>query len=136
MNFFSVAFFVSVFFIGCNERHQSNFSENEQLFRDPDSSEFKYEGSSDQDIHLAYKIFQVEMGWGYDIYVNNKRKFHQPHIPAINDLKGFQTKEEAEKVAMLAIHKIKKGQFPPGVTVQELDSLNINYLNINHNEKN
>ena len=42
-------------------------------------------------------------------------------------LKGFRTKEEAEKVALLAIHKIKKASFPPAVTKQELDSLGISY---------
>ena len=126
MNFFSITFFVAVFFIGCNERHHSNFSEKEQLFREHDSSEYRHENPN-QDIHLAYKVFQLETGWGYDIYVNDKRKLYQPHIPAINDLKGFQTKEEAEKVALLAIHKIKKASFPPAVTKEELDSLGVNY---------
>ena len=126
MNFFSLSFFVSVFFIGCNERHQSNFLENEQLFRAYGSSEFRHE-NPDQDIHLDYKTFRLETGWGYDIYINNKRKLHQPHIPAISDLKGFRTEEEAEKVALLAIHKIKNALFPPVVTIKELDSLRINF---------
>ena len=125
MNFFSLCFFVSVFFIGCNERH-SNFPENEQLFRAPDSSEFRHE-NPDQNIHLGYKTFRLETGWGYDIYINDKRKLHQPHIPAINNLKGFRTEEEAEKVALLTIHKIKTAPFPPVVTIKELDSLGINF---------
>ena len=124
MNFFSLSFFVSVFFIGCNERHQLNFPENEQLFRVHGSSELRHE-NPDQNMNLDYKTFRLETGWGYDIYINDKRKLHQPHIPAINDLRGFRTEEEAEKVALLAIHKIKTASFPPVVTIQELDSLGI-----------
>ena len=127
MNFFSVIFFASIlgFFIGCKESSQ-DFPEKEQLFLTHDSSEFRHE-NPDQKIHLDYKTFRLERGWGYDIYINNKRKLHQPHIPAINDLKGFRTEEEAEKVALLTIQKIKKASFPPAVTKQELDSLSINF---------
>ena len=118
--------------MGCNEGHHSNFSEKKQLFQAHDSSKFRHK-SSDQNIQLAYKVFQVETGWGYDIYVNNKRKLHQPHIPVINDLKGFRTKEEAQKVALLAIQKIKKASFPPAVTKEELDSLGIDYYSNTNN---
>jgi hypothetical protein len=76
---------------------------------------------------VEVKIVEVEGGWGYDIYMNNKRYIHQPNIPGVPGLKVFLTKEEAQKTANLAIQKIEMGIMPPSVTPAELDSLGIRY---------
>ena len=80
---------------------------------------------SESDI-LTYSIFSiVPSQYGYDIFQNNKLLIHQPQIPGISGNKGFETSEDATKVATLVVDKIKKGIFPPTVTLEELKNLNI-----------
>ena len=38
---------------------------------------------------------------------------------------GFKTKADAEKVAQLVITKIKKGEMPPTVSVEEMKKLKV-----------
>lgn len=74
----------------------------------------------------TYKLFgSDDAGWGFDIYMNDKKFIHQPHIPAINGVHPFKSKEDAGKVAELMIEKIEKNIIPPGVSVAELEELNI-----------
>jgi len=74
----------------------------------------------------TFKPIQVHnYTWGYDIYVNNKLKIHQPNIPGKSGKEGFKTKEDAEKVARLVIEKMKRGEMPPTVTPEEISNLNI-----------
>lgn len=66
-------------------------------------------------------------GWGYDIYIDNKRMIRQPHIPAVPGKITFPDKISAESVANLVIYKLKNNIMPPSVTIEELDSLGIEY---------
>lgn len=75
--------------------------------------------------NIKSEIFQTELGWGYDLIINDKIYIHQSHIPAINSLKAFATAEDARKVANYAINKLLKTQKLPLLTHSELDSLNI-----------
>ena len=111
--------------MGCKEA-SPDFPEKDRISLGHNSSISSRE-STDLDTNLTYKTFNVGRGWGYDIFAGNLRKLHQPHIPAINNLKCFRTEEDAQKVALLIIHKIKTVSFPPAVNKQELDSLNIEY---------
>lgn len=61
--------------------------------------------------------------WGYDILVESKLMIHQPAIPGIPGNEGFKTKKAAQKVADLVVNKIKKGEMPPSVTIEELKKL-------------
>lgn len=63
--------------------------------------------------------------WGYDIYVNNKLKIHQPNIPGNSGTTGFKTRKSAIKVAELVIKKMKAGEMPPIVTKGELKNLRV-----------
>jgi len=73
---------------------------------------------------ITYKLISgVNDTWGYDILVDNKMKIHQPSIPGLPGNDGFKTKDGAEKVAKLVIDKMKKGEMPPGVTVEEMKKL-------------
>lgn len=74
-----------------------------------------------EDIEIC--AFQINQGWGFDIFVNTKKYIHQTNIPAINGKKAFNTKEDALKIALLMKSKIINNIFPPSVTLQELDSL-------------
>ena len=75
---------------------------------------------------ITYKIMSgINHTWGYDIYIDEKLKIHQPNIPGMSGNEGFKTKEDASKIAALVISKIKKGEMPPTVTTQELKKLNL-----------
>ena len=63
--------------------------------------------------------------WGYDIYKEKHLLIHQPCIPGLPGNEGFKSKTDAEKVARLVIEKIKKGEMPPTITLEELKKLKV-----------
>jgi len=50
---------------------------------------------------------------------------HQASIPGIPGNDGFKAKSDAKKVALLVIEKLKKGEMPPTVTLDEMKKLNV-----------
>ena len=74
---------------------------------------------------ITAEIIEVENGWGYDIYIDGKRTIRQSHIPAVEGLQTFETKNDASKVADLVKYKLDNGIMPPSITTKELDSLEI-----------
>ena len=73
------------------------------------------------DEQISYKLIQSkEKSWGYDIYLNGKLFIHQTTIPAMAGNNGFSSSITAERAARLVIEKIKKGEMPPSITVDEL----------------
>ena len=62
-------------------------------------------------------------GFGYNILIYDAIYNHQPHIPAINGMRGFHTKDQAYKAAELVVYKIHNNIMPPSLSPQELDSL-------------
>ncbi|HIP32851.1 MAG TPA: DUF4907 domain-containing protein [Crocinitomicaceae bacterium] len=74
----------------------------------------------------SYKIiFEEKLGWGYQIFNGSTLLINQTHIPAVQGLKGFETKEKATIAAEYILSEVKNGNFPPTVTVEVLDSLNV-----------
>ncbi len=72
----------------------------------------------------TYKIIDAANGtYGYDVYAGGKLRIHQPTIPAMPGNEGFTTKAAAEKVAQLVIQKIKRGEMPPTISVDEMKKL-------------
>jgi hypothetical protein len=63
--------------------------------------------------------------WGYDIYVGKRLLIHQPGAPGLPGNEGFKAKANAEKVAKLVIEKLKKGEMPPTVTIDEMKKLKV-----------
>jgi hypothetical protein len=63
--------------------------------------------------------------WCYDIYVEDRLFIHQPSVPGLPGNEGFKTKENAEKVAKRVIEKIKNGEVPPSISIEELKKLNV-----------
>jgi len=99
----------------------------EQVKEDSDSSKAETEFSN-KSVEPVYTVITEEdavLGWGYQILKDGKMVIIQKHIPAIQGKKGFNSKEDAEKTAYLTIDKIKKGSFPPTVSIEELDSLGV-----------
>lgn len=71
--------------------------------------------------NLTYKIIpSIENTFGYDIYLDDRITIHQPSIPALPGNKGFETEEQAKKVAELVIKKIRNGEMPPTISTDEL----------------
>ncbi len=66
-------------------------------------------------------------GWGYRIKRDTTIVIEQQYIPGAQGTKGFSTESEALKTAQLVLDKIKRNQFPPTITLSELDSLGINF---------
>jgi hypothetical protein len=66
-----------------------------------------------------------DQGFGYQILKDGKLMIDQKNIPAIQGARGFSSKADAEKTANYVLEKIKKGAFPPTISVEELDSLGV-----------
>lgn len=74
----------------------------------------------------TYIIIPVLNGtWGYDIYNKGKKMIHQPNVPGFPGNNGFKKKSGAKRVARLVIKKIKSGEMPPSVTIEELKKLKV-----------
>jgi len=83
-------------------------------------------GETGKNTCYTYTIIPaVNKTWGYDINAGKKLFIHQPSIPGLPGNEGFKKKADAEKVAKLVIGKIKKGELPPGVTLEELKKLKV-----------
>lgn len=83
------------------------------------------ESNTNHNKKLTYRIINgVNNTYCYDIYAEDKLMIHQPSIPGLPGNEGFKTKKSAENVAQLVIDKIKKGEMPPSVTVEEMKKLN------------
>lgn len=78
------------------------------------------------DANLTYKIIDITGGtYGYDVYDGTKLIIHQNSMPAIPGNQGFSSKADASKVAEKVIAKIKKGEMPPTITVEDLKEMNV-----------
>ena len=93
----------------------------------PDSTVAKFpEAGAYANATLTYKIIDApNHTFGYDVYADGKLLIHQTSIPAMPGNEGFKTNQNAEKVAMLVMDKIRKGEMPPTVSVEELKKLKV-----------
>ena len=72
--------------------------------------------------NYTFKLFTApDNAFGYDIFRNGKPVFHQFVLTTITNegKRSFATKPQAEKAAMMAIEKIKKGM-PPSLSEEEI----------------
>jgi len=58
--------------------------------------------------------------FGYSIFIDGQMYIEQKSIPAVEGNTGFDTAAEAEKIAKLVIEKIKQGEVPPTISVEDL----------------
>ena len=74
-----------------------------------------------------YKVetFQTDIGWGYKVIQKEKTIINQPMIPAINGNRGFADREQANQAGQLVVEKLEKGQFPPSLSLEELEKLGV-----------
>src|SRR5678815_5233515 len=92
-----------------------------------DSSVAKFpEADAYANTKLTYKMIDApNHTFGYDVYADGKLLIHQTSVPAISGNDGFKTKASAEKVALLVIDKITRGEMPPTVSVEEMKKLKV-----------
>ena len=76
------------------------------------------------------RIYTVNMGYGYEISLDNKILIKQDIIPAISDQHTFCTQEDALKIANLVVTKLKNKQ-NPRITKEELktNAITLNCIN-------
>jgi Domain of unknown function (DUF4907) len=103
------------------------FAQGPSARTQPDRSVAKFpEASAYVRTKLTYKVVDApRYTYGYDIFADDgKLLIHQTSIPALPGNDGFQTKEDAIKIALLVIEKIRKGEMPPTISIQEMKQLN------------
>jgi hypothetical protein len=83
------------------------------------------EGDQPSSVRSYKLIFTEDIGWGYQVFEGSKMLVDQKHIPAVQGMVGFETKEKAEITAEFVLNKIENGIFPPTVSPEELDSLGV-----------
>jgi hypothetical protein len=92
-----------------------------------DSSAAKFPaGTAYANTKLTYKVIDApKQAYGYDVFADGRLMIHQTSAPALPGNEGFKTKEDATKVALLVIAKIKKGEMPPTISIDEMKKLNV-----------
>lgn len=106
--------FVVLAFISCNnpiEHSEKTKTENSTVIKN--------------DNYSSKITFDENTGWGYQIFKGAKLLINQNHIPAVQGVKGFSSKEKAQKTVDYIMVKLKDGIFPPTITAEILDSLNV-----------
>ena len=92
----------------------------------PDSSAAKFpEARAYANAKLTYKIIDApKQTYGYDVFADGRLMIHQPSALALPGNEGFKTKD-ASKVAALVIGKIRKGEMPPTISIDEMKELKV-----------
>ena len=81
-------------------------------------------GDAFKNANITYQLIPgTNNTWGYNILVNKRIMIKQPTPPSLPGNNGFATRKGAEDVAMLVIAKMKKGEMPPTVTIDEMKKI-------------
>ena len=87
---------------------------------------YKQEEKSKFNSSLELIVRETSHGWSYDIYRNEKILVKQDIIPVVLGKQYFKTKQDAKKIGLLVLKKIRNHEHPT-ITLNELDENNINY---------
>ena len=119
----SFVLFIAILIISvsCGEKSPS---ENREVNQQIDSSVESLSKVKDPEFTLITVEYPT-IGWGYQILQDGKLAIDQKHIPVIQGYRSFSSKEKAEKTGNFIVQKMKNGIFPPTLTKQELDSLEV-----------
>ena len=93
----------------------------------PDSSAAKFPAASAYaNTKLTYKIIDApKHTYCYDVFADGRLMIHQTSVPGLPGKEGFKTKEDASKVAALVMGKIRKGEMPPTISIDEMTKLKV-----------
>ncbi len=123
--------FIFIFLLSCSTKTEELKIENSTDSVDTPKHEEATQNSTKDTLvrhqnEYVVKAIKTETGWGYQIYKGTKLMINQPTIPAIQGNRSFTTEKEALRVGDFVLSKIKKNQFPPTISTEELKSLGIN----------
>src|SRR6266700_1487074 len=93
----------------------------------PDTSAAKFPAANAYaNSKLTYKIIDTpQHTYCYDVFADGRLMIHQASAPALPGNEGFKTKEDATKVALLVIDKIRRGEMPPTISIDEMKTRNV-----------
>lgn len=101
-------------YIPKKQTQETNEVDNSQL-----NSQYK-------DASITFEFIKADSNtWGYRILIEGSPVIIQPNKPGLPGNEGFKTQQLAEKVAKLVISKIRNGEMPPTVTIDELKGLGV-----------
>lgn len=84
-----------------------------------------WDTTQNTDLKFRVETIQVDSGWGYAVYVDDKKLIVQRHIPVIEGFHQFDTQCDALHCGKLVVLKMIKGEMPPSITRQDLIDMNI-----------
>jgi hypothetical protein len=85
-----------------------------------------HQTSAHANTKLTYKVIDApKQTYGYDVFADGRLMIHQTSAPALPGNQGFKTKEDATKVALLVIEKVKKGEMPPTISIDDMKQLSV-----------
>lgn len=108
------------------------FSNCSQPEKNAETSKEKTPVESTEAAYSFKAMHKENLGWGYQIFKGSKIMINQEHIPAVNGLFGFDSREKAELAAKYVMSQMGNGNDQPTVTAEELDSIgaiNLDSLN-------
>jgi Domain of unknown function (DUF4907) len=121
--------FIIIFFLlfACQTEPQKGSNYNTLQKQGNSASQTKRQTQSKAANSHQFEIttLQSASGWGYQISQNGKLVIDQPAIPGRPGNLGFQTEEDAIKVAELVKSKLLAKDFPPSISEADLQNLNI-----------
>lgn len=75
---------------------------------------------------IRHFVIRVPDGkYGYTVFVDGQLYIEQTSIPSIAGTAGFATTEDADRVARRVVDKIRRGEMPPSVSMNELQEMGI-----------
>ena len=102
-------------FVSCeNSIRESKDTENQTIETKKSANEYSY-----------HVLEYSPANWGYQLFQSGNLLIEQKHIPAIQGIRGFSSKQKAETTANYVLQKIKNGEFPPTLSPEELESLGV-----------
>ncbi len=91
----------------------------------PTPAQFPAAGTG-SNANLTYTIIDAPNNtFCYDVYADGRLMIHQSSIPGLPGNEGFKTKEDAMKVAEMVMYKIRRGEMPPTVSINEMKELGV-----------
>jgi hypothetical protein len=109
-------FFSVLFLVACSEKRGQ---EQKQAVDVPAKTEQAVTESG----YTVEIIAGEANSYGYDIKKDGKLLIHQPHVPGVAGVRGFDTELQARAAAQLMISKMEKNIMPPTVSEHEIDSI-------------
>ena len=104
----------------------TSISADEAVGRKEIKKEVQRQNNPYTNAKISIKIIpSVRKTFGYDILLYGRPLVHQPNIPGLPGNDGFKTREQAEKVAVFVIRKIRKNEMPPTVSIDDLKNMGI-----------